>query len=120
MPWQKLRRATKPLNSVTGTAVITGANRGIGLATARQLAGKGYRLVLVCRDRQRGQTAIESLPGSDHSVVVADLASLASVRLGGEKINALATQRSRPSGLAALVNNAAVIPRERRESEGRL
>ena len=43
------------------TALVTGANRGIGLETCRQLAQKGYRVALTCRDRSRGEEAVETL-----------------------------------------------------------
>jgi len=93
------------------TIVITGGNRGIGLAAAQRLAEQGHRVVLVCRDEERGRDALASLsdlPGDPgHDLVVADLASLASVRAGARAI----TEAGFP--LAALVNNAAALPARR-------
>jgi len=45
------------------TAVVTGANSGIGLATARALAGAGARVVFAVRDVERGRAAAASMRG---------------------------------------------------------
>lgn len=93
------------------TIAITGANRGIGHATAALLASQGHRVILVCRDRNRGHDALASLDPlpnrARHHLVVADLASLDSVREGAREILDL------DYPLAALVNNAAVLPAKR-------
>jgi NAD(P)-dependent dehydrogenase (short-subunit alcohol dehydrogenase family) len=61
------------------TAIVTGANSGIGRAAASALAGAGARVVLAVRDTEKGRAAAASMPG--HSEVrQLDLASLASVR----------------------------------------
>jgi NAD(P)-dependent dehydrogenase (short-subunit alcohol dehydrogenase family) len=59
-------------------ALITGANSGLGLATARALAHAGATVVLACRDVAKGEQARASMPGAQ--VVALDLADLASVR----------------------------------------
>ena len=96
------------------TVIVTGGNRGVGLATARCLAERGYNLILVCRDEQRGRAALETLhsPRSrgNHRLVVADLASLESVRDGARRI----VETGAP--ISALVNNAACLPPKRAES----
>ena len=96
------------------TVVVTGANRGIGLAAARNLAGRGYDLVLVCRDEKRGQAALESLhspqSSGNHRLVLADLASLDSVRAAALQI----VETNVP--VSALVNNAACLPVRRTKS----
>jgi len=93
------------------TVIITGGNRGIGLAAARHVADAGHPVILVCRDRERGEEARAHLaqPAAPHShrLVVADLASLASVREAASRINELEPP------VAALINNAAVLTRQR-------
>lgn len=56
------------------TALLTGATGGLGRAIARGLAGAGAALVLSGRREQDLLALAESLPGSDHRVLVADLA----------------------------------------------
>lgn len=93
------------------TVIITGGNRGIGLAAARHLADAGHPVILLCRDRERGEEARARLaqPAAPHShrLVVGDLASLASVRKAATRISEL-----EPT-IAGLINNAAVLPRQR-------
>ena len=93
------------------TVIITGANRGIGLAAAKQLAGTGHPIVMLCRDADRGRGALAELPllppPHSHRLVVCDLASFASVRDAARQITGLAPR------IAALVNNAAVLVPER-------
>lgn len=66
------------------TAVVTGANSGIGKMTAQELARRGARVVLACRSRERGEAAAFDLrqeSGNNEVIFMAlDLASLASVR----------------------------------------
>jgi NAD(P)-dependent dehydrogenase (short-subunit alcohol dehydrogenase family) len=66
--------------SMTGrTAIVTGANTGIGLATARALAAAGARVVFAVRNLEKGKAAAAAVPGSTE-VRELDLASLDSVR----------------------------------------
>jgi NAD(P)-dependent dehydrogenase (short-subunit alcohol dehydrogenase family) len=64
--------------------MITGANSGIGKATAKELAKKGFKIVMVCRDKIRGEMArneiIEYSGNNNVDLLIADLASIASVR----------------------------------------
>jgi NAD(P)-dependent dehydrogenase (short-subunit alcohol dehydrogenase family) len=61
------------------TAIVTGANSGIGRGAARVLAGAGARVVLAVRDTARGRAAAEEIGGACE-VRELDLASLASIR----------------------------------------
>jgi len=79
-------------------ALVTGANRGIGLATAQGLAALGLEVVLGCRDAAGGEAAAAGIPGS--TFLPLDLADGASV--------AWALAALGP--LDVLVNNAGVCP----------
>ncbi|HEX6760381.1 MAG TPA: oxidoreductase [Propionibacteriaceae bacterium] len=89
--------------------IVTGANSGIGLPTARALAEAGARVVLAVRDLAKGEAAAESIPG-DCEVRRLDLADLGSVR-------AFATGWQ--GELSVLINNAGVMRTpERRTADG--
>ncbi|MDQ0683730.1 NAD(P)-dependent dehydrogenase (short-subunit alcohol dehydrogenase family) [Streptomyces achromogenes] len=87
------------------TAVVTGANSGLGYVTARELARRGARVVLACRSEARGRDAIERLraevPGADVELRSLDLGDLTSVRTFAVS---LPYER-----LDLLVNNAGVM-----------
>ena len=91
--------------------MVTGANSGIGLETARGLARAGYRVVLLCRNAERAEAAKAdidaSVPGASTEVVLCDLGDLASVRA------AAADLLERFDRLDVLVNNAGVTLRKR-------
>jgi NAD(P)-dependent dehydrogenase (short-subunit alcohol dehydrogenase family) len=89
--------------------VVTGANRGIGRATAEGLARLGAKLVLVCRRREDGDTVAREIAAQSSvvpDVVTADLSSQASIRQAAGHLG-------RYPRLHVLINNAGVIPRER-------
>ena len=97
------------------TCLVTGANAGIGLETARGLAEMGATVVMVCRDRERGEAAqreIKQSTGNDAvELMVCDLASQASMR------QFAADFKQRHDRLDVLVNNAGVLLRERSLNE---
>jgi NAD(P)-dependent dehydrogenase (short-subunit alcohol dehydrogenase family) len=82
------------------TYVVTGANSGLGLETARKLAAAGGHVVLAVRDPARGASAASSIEGSTE-VAELDLADLSSVRAFA------AAWGERP--LTTLVNNAGIM-----------
>ena len=73
--------------ALTGrTAVVTGANSGVGRAVTELLLAAGAAVTLVCRHRGRGEQAMADLGAAFPAAAleIADLASLGSVReLGG-------------------------------------
>lgn len=83
------------------TAVVTGANTGLGAVTARALSARGARVVLACRDTAKGESVASEL--ADAEVVSLDLASLASVREAAAEI------RRRHERIDLLVNNAGLM-----------
>lgn len=85
-------------------ALITGANKGIGFAAARQLAQNGVKVILGSRDFSKGEEAAEMLrkDGFDVEVVTIDVCSEPSIR-------AVATQIEKEHGrLDILINNAGI------------
>jgi NAD(P)-dependent dehydrogenase (short-subunit alcohol dehydrogenase family) len=102
--------STSDIPDQTGrTAIITGANSGIGRGAARALAAKGARVVLAVRDTSKGQAAAAQLPGQVE-VRKLDLADLSSVR-------EFASAWDGPVDL--LINNAGVmIPPLSRTADG--
>jgi NAD(P)-dependent dehydrogenase (short-subunit alcohol dehydrogenase family) len=92
-------------------AVVTGANSGLGKVTARELAGAGFKTILACRSRQRGETAAEEImdevPAAELQVVQVDLSDLEQVRRVAQEIKELAPH------LDVLINNAGYLPAER-------
>jgi len=89
------------------TAVITGANGGLGLVTARDLAAKGAHVVMAVRNQQKAAAAVEEIraaaPHASLELVALDLSSQASVKEAAGQI--LAAHDS----LDLLVNNAGVM-----------
>ena len=91
--------------ALTGTtAVVTGANSGVGRSVTEMLLAAGAAVTLVCRDPRRGGQALAEVsaayPGASATLEIADLASLDSVReLGGRLQQRLAR-------IDILVNNA--------------
>lgn len=94
----------------TRVAVVTGANRGMGLEACRQLAQLGYHVVLTSRDQRRGEQATQSLVRQGlsvtyHALEVTDPVSVKQLQQ---------TLETRFGGADVLINNAAVYPDEGR------
>ena len=84
------------------TAIVTGANKGLGLSVARHLIQNDYKVVLACRDKSKGQKAEEFL-GENARFLEVDLSSI-------ESINRFTTQISQSyEGIDILYNNAGLI-----------
>jgi NAD(P)-dependent dehydrogenase (short-subunit alcohol dehydrogenase family) len=100
------------LGDMTGrVCVVTGANRGIGRATAEGLGRLGATLVLVCRRREDGESVAGPIAAArtcpPPAVVEADLSSQRAVRAAAEEIG------DQHRVLHVLVNNAGVVTRKR-------
>lgn len=86
------------------TALVTGANKGIGFETARQLAQLGYAVWLGCRDEERGVAAAKKLSvDGDVRFVRLDVTDAASIDAAAARIESVT------GPLDVLVNNAAII-----------
>lgn len=101
-------------------AIVTGANSGLGEVTARELARKGAKVVVACRNLDKGNEAVDRIrvaltPGGNEAeldVRALDLASLGSVRSFVDGIKA-----DYPEGIDMLINNAGVMAPPRHETE---
>jgi NAD(P)-dependent dehydrogenase (short-subunit alcohol dehydrogenase family) len=95
-------------------AVVTGANSGLGLVIARELAGKGALVVLACRNMEKGRAALADVAaaasGPEPELEELDLASLSSVRSFAERFKA------GHDHLDLLINNAGVMASPRRHT----
>ncbi len=93
-------------------AIVTGANSGLGKATARELARAGAEVIVASRDAAKGDAAatdiVSVVPGARLEVVALDLADLASVRAFARRFG------DQHQGLDLLVNNAGVMAPPRR------
>jgi NAD(P)-dependent dehydrogenase (short-subunit alcohol dehydrogenase family) len=82
-------------------ALVTGANKGIGLQIAKELTARGLTVLLGSRDLERGEAAAKSVGGRARAVQL-DVTSAASVAAAAERI------RRELGRLDVLVNNAAI------------
>lgn len=98
------------MSSEPRIALVTGANRGIGLEVCRQLASRGVQVILSSRDPAKGAAAVASLQeqGCVVEFLPLDVGDLASIRSIQNEI------QERYGRLDILVNNAAVYLDERR------
>ena len=98
------------------TAIVTGANTGIGKETALDFAQRGARVILACRDEEKAKDAAKDIAaqtGSDKVVVrILDLASFQSVRTFAELFNETEDR------LDILVNNAGLSGTYRLTKDG--
>jgi len=109
------RESIPPLPETT--AVITGANSGLGRATARGLAAAGATVVMACRNLDKARAAADAIrrerSGADLDIMALDLSDLASVRTFA------GTFSDKHGHLDILVNNAGVMALpERRTADG--
>jgi NAD(P)-dependent dehydrogenase (short-subunit alcohol dehydrogenase family) len=88
-------------------AVVTGANGGLGLETARALAAAGAHVVMAVRNQEKASAAVEDIrgtvPGASLELVALDLGSQASVREAAQQILAAHDR------VHLLINNAGVM-----------
>lgn len=94
------------------TAIVTGANSGMGLATVKELSRRGYTVIMACRSRERGEQALAEARAAGGSgcieLMLCDLASLDSIRGFAESF------AHRYPVLDVLINNAGVVMLKRK------
>lgn len=100
------------VNTTKQTALVTGANKGIGFETARQLAQQGFTVWLGSRDEARGEAAAKELDG-DVRVVRLDVTDTESITAAAARIG------EETGALDVLVNNAGVAIEEEKASRAR-
>ena len=96
------------------TAIVTGANSGMGMATARALLNEGATVVMLCRSEKRGKDAYKKLLSDGNSrtyLILADLGDYESIRQFVQQFKSM-FQR-----LDILVNNAGFISLDRQETQ---
>jgi len=94
------------------TVLVTGANSGLGLQTARVLAGRGATVLMACRDPERCRRALREVQAEGvASIVTLDLADLTSVRKATVEV-----RERTGDALHVLVNNAGVMATPRRRT----
>jgi NAD(P)-dependent dehydrogenase (short-subunit alcohol dehydrogenase family) len=96
------------------TAIVTGANSGMGMATVRALSDMGAKVIMLCRSEKRGREALERLNSEkprDLDLILCDLGDYDSVRSFVSKV------RESYSRIDILVNNAGFISLDRQETK---
>ena len=96
------------------TAIVTGANSGMGMATARALLNEGATVIMLCRNEQRGKEAYKELLKDGNSrtyLILCDLGDYASIRAFASKV------REQFGRVDVLVNNAGFISLDRQETK---
>src|SRR5512146_2095906 len=97
------------------TVVITGATSGIGKVAAEKLAAMGARMVLVARDKARGEATMARLrqagPGVEHRIHYADLSRLSEMKRVASEIAAAEPR------IDVLLNNAGALFNQRTLTE---
>lgn len=96
------------------TALVTGSNSGIGLATARGLAAGGAQVILGCRNLHKAEDAraaiLQNHPQSQVDVLALDLANIMNIKSAAEVL------KRRHPRIDILINNAGVMSLERQET----
>lgn len=95
------------------TAIVTGANSGMGMATVRALSDMGAKVIMLCRSEKRGTEALEKLLSEkyrDLELILCDLGKFDSIRAFAN------TVRRGYDHIDILVNNAGFISLDRQET----
>jgi len=107
---------TTDIPNLTGkTAVVTGANGGLGLESTKALAGAGAHVVMAARNQEKAQAAFDEIkatyPDASLEIVELDLGSQASTKAAAESI------ADRHPTIDILINNAGLMAMPERRTE---
>ena len=95
-------------------AIVTGANSGMGLATVEALSDKGFTVIMLCRNEERGRDAITRITrekARDLDLMICDLGDYASIRDFARRV------KEKYRHIDVLVNNAGFISLDRQETK---
>lgn len=96
------------------TAIVTGANNGIGFETTKALTKYGFKVIMACRNLEKAEKAksniCEEIPTADLAILQLDLGDLESVR------SFAATFKSANPKLDILINNAGILVYSRKKN----
>lgn len=96
------------------TFVVTGGNSGIGFEAAKYLGQASAKVIIACRNLEKGQEALQALSETSNSeveMIQLDLASLSSVRKAAEEL------RTRVEKIDGLINNAGIMQTPEQKTE---
>jgi NAD(P)-dependent dehydrogenase (short-subunit alcohol dehydrogenase family) len=89
------------------TTLITGANKGLGFETARQLIALGHTVYVGARDEDKARQAAEQLGPNAHPLLI-DITDEASVQAAADRVSEAESGGGEGGGLDVLINNAAI------------
>lgn len=109
-----LERISKLVNMENKICIVTGANSGIGRVTAETLAKKGFNVLMVCRNKEKGLKALseinERVKNASIELFIVDFSSQKDIRLVASEI------KSKYPVIDVLVNNAGAVNEIRTET----
>lgn len=96
------------------TALITGANNGLGFFVCKRMAAQGYQIIMACRNKERGEAAREEIqknyPKANLSLEIVDLSSFSSLRYFLKLIT------EKYEKIDIIYNNAAIMKMDKQQT----